>query len=212
MREFTTVTWHIELPRTGQTTIGFQRQFGTTMAVEVDYVHQGRFEKDVLDNMNLLFDPATGANLNFRSKQPPLPGLGRHLDERPHAVVLSRLGHGLHQGFSNRWQASATYSLSGFWTADSRPFSGHHIVPFPTAPDLGGEWGLSEDDQRHRATFSGIWQVGRGFQVSGSITWAPASGTRATTAATRTPARPSAAACGPMGRSCRAMRSSNRKM
>jgi hypothetical protein len=26
---------------------------------------------------------------------------------------------------------------------------------------------LSEDDQRHRATFSGIWQVGRGFQVSG---------------------------------------------
>ena len=55
----------IELPRTWQTTIGFQRQFGTTMAVEVDYVYQGRFEKDVLDNMNLLFDPATGANLNF---------------------------------------------------------------------------------------------------------------------------------------------------
>jgi hypothetical protein len=33
-------------------------------------------------------------------------------------------------------------------------------------PDLGGEWGLSSDDQRHRAVFNGIWQVGRGFQVS----------------------------------------------
>jgi hypothetical protein len=67
VREFTALPEYIELPRTWQTTIGFQRQFGTTMAVEVDYVYtQGRFEKDVLDNMNLLFDPATGANLDFR--------------------------------------------------------------------------------------------------------------------------------------------------
>jgi hypothetical protein len=34
-------------------------------------------------------------------------------------------------------------------------------------PDLGGEWGFSESDQRHRAVFNAIWQVGRGFQVSG---------------------------------------------
>jgi len=40
-------------------------------------------------------------------------------------------------------------------------------VPFPVARDLGGEWGLSADDQRHRAVFNGIWQVGHGFQVSG---------------------------------------------
>jgi hypothetical protein len=40
-------------------------------------------------------------------------------------------------------------------------------VGFATAPDLGGEWGLSQDDQRHRFVFNGVWQVGRGFQVSG---------------------------------------------
>jgi hypothetical protein len=40
-------------------------------------------------------------------------------------------------------------------------------VPFDVAADHGGEWGLAESDQRHRAVFSGIWQVGRGFQVSG---------------------------------------------
>jgi hypothetical protein len=40
-------------------------------------------------------------------------------------------------------------------------------VPFATQPDLGGEWAPSADDQRHRMVFNGIWQVGRGFQVSG---------------------------------------------
>ena len=37
----------------------------------------------------------------------------------------------------------------------------------PDAPDLGGEFTLGQTDQRHRAVFNGIWQVGRGFQVSG---------------------------------------------
>src|SRR5204862_6507751 len=57
--------------------------------------------------------------------------------------------------------------LSGLGTSGSPPVSGRYAVACKTAPDLGGEWGLSEDDQRHRAVFSGIWQVGRGFQVSG---------------------------------------------
>ena len=45
--------------------------------------------------------------------------------------------------------------------------SGTTLVPFPVAPDLGAEYGLAETDQRHRAVFNGIWQVGYGFQVSG---------------------------------------------
>jgi hypothetical protein len=170
VREFTALPEYVELPRTWQTTIGFQRQFGTTMAVEVDYVYtQGRFEKDVLDNMNLLFDEATGVNRNFnvRSNR-PYPDWGV-VSMNVHTAKSAY--HGLVTGFtkrfSNRWQASATYTLSRFYSADSRPFSGLFMVPFPTAPDLGGEWGLAEEDQRHRAVLSGIWQVGRGFQVSG---------------------------------------------
>ncbi len=170
VREFTALPQYIELPRTWQTSIGFQRQFGTTMALEADYVYtKGSFEKDVLDNMNLLFDPATGANLDFRVRSNrPYPDWGV-ISMNVHTARSAY--HGLITGFtkrfSNRWQASATYTLSGLWTADTRPFSGLMMVPFATAPDLGGEWGLSEDDQRHRAVFSGIWQVGHGFQVSG---------------------------------------------
>jgi hypothetical protein len=68
---------------------------------------------------------------------------------------------------SDNWQFSATYTLSGLWNTENQPFSGLSIVPFEVAPDLGNEWSFSEDDQRHRAVFNGIWQVGKGFQVSG---------------------------------------------
>jgi len=40
-------------------------------------------------------------------------------------------------------------------------------VTFPVADDLGGQWGFSSSDQRHRFVGSGIWQVGKGFQLSG---------------------------------------------
>ena len=40
-------------------------------------------------------------------------------------------------------------------------------MPFDVQDDLGNQFTLSADDQRHRAVFNGIWQVGRGFQVSG---------------------------------------------
>ena len=170
VREFTALPQYIELPRTWQTSIGFQRQFGNTMAVEADYVYsQGRFEKDVLDNMNLLFDPVTGANLDFRIRSNrPYPDWGViSMNVHTARSAYHALITGLTKRFNNRWQASATYTLSGLWAADSRPFSGLYMVPFPTAPDLGGEWGLSEEDQRHRLVLSAIWQVGRGFQLSG---------------------------------------------
>ena len=129
---------------------------------------KGTDEKDVVENINLSYDPATGANF---------PSSNRALRPYPDWGVVSmnthlaRSGyHGLQTAFTKRfnhnWQASATYTLSGLWNADTAPFSGLEPVPFETAPDLGGEWGLSADDQRHRAVFNGIWQVGHGFQVS----------------------------------------------
>lgn len=47
--------------------------------------------------------------------------------------------------------------------------TGRTIVPFDVVSDLGGDasYGLAGTDQRHRAVFNGIWEVGKGFQVSG---------------------------------------------
>ena len=170
VREFTALPEYIELPRTTQTSIGFQRQFGNTMAIEVDYVYsQGRFEKDVVDNINLKFDEATGVNLPFQNRANRVYENWGVISMNTHTARSSyhALITGFTKRFANRWQASATYTLGGLWSAESPPFSGLFLVPFPTAPDLGGEWGLSQDDQRHRLVASGIWQVGGGFQVSG---------------------------------------------
>ena len=68
--------------------------------------------------------------------------------------------------FGHNWQASGTYSLHYLWDAEPLPFSGNDQVTFKVAPDLGGEWSAAAGEQRHRAVFSGIWQVGRGFQIS----------------------------------------------
>jgi hypothetical protein len=169
LQEFVGPEEFVNLPRTFQTSIGFQRQIGSTMSFEADYVYsKGTDEKDVVENINLTYNPATGANN---------PSSNRALRPYPDWGIVSMnthlarsAYHGLQTGFtkrfSNRWQGSATYTLSGLWNADTKPFSGLEPVPFETVPDLGGEWGLSSDDQRHRAVFSGIWEVGRGFQVS----------------------------------------------
>jgi len=170
VQEFVGPPQYVHLPRTFQNSIGFQRQFGATMAVEADYVYsKGTNEKDVVDNINLSFDPATGVNYPFsdRSRRPfpdwGVVSMNAHLGRS----VYHGLQTGVTKRFSNHWQGSASYTLSGLWNADTKPLSGLQQVAFATAPDLGGEWGLSADDQRHRAVFNGIWQVGHGFQVSG---------------------------------------------
>jgi hypothetical protein len=122
---------------------------------------------------NLTYDPATGANYPSTDiSRKPLP----HWDW----ASLTMNGwvynaHALQTAFtkrmSNRWQASGTYTLE--WVRDKEPrphtWNGSAIVevPFPTAPDLGGEYGLAAGDQRHRAVFNGIWELPYDFQLSG---------------------------------------------
>ena len=108
------------------------------MAFEADYVYsQGRDEKDVVDNINLAFNPATGANYPVTDRaRLPYPDWGvvsmnTHLGRSAY--------HGLQTGFtkrfSHRWQASATYTLSGLWNADTqavqRPDAGDRSTPHP---------------------------------------------------------------------------------
>ena len=169
LQEFVGLPKYVHLPRTFQSSIGIQRQFGSVTAITADYVYsKGDHEKDVVDNINLTFNPATGANFPFSNRNTrPYPdwdvvSMNTHLGRSAyHALQTS-----VNKRFSNRWQGSATYTLSGLWNADTKPFSGLEQVTFDTVPDLGGEWGLSADDQRHRMVLNGIWQVGKGFQVS----------------------------------------------
>jgi hypothetical protein len=170
---------HLQREQFGETSIGFQRQFGSDMVEESDYVYtRGRNEGWGHLNMNIAFNPATGVNYPYAANGPnrallPYPDWG--------IVALTQQNarsayHGLVTTFtkrmSNRWQASATYTLAGFLNAVGPPFQGVTgsvpvEVPFELAQDLGGEWSFAEGDQRHRMVLNGIWQVGHGFQLSG---------------------------------------------
>jgi hypothetical protein len=170
------------IPYSNQVSVGMQRQFGSTMSLEADYVYTGNREQHFNMNINLAYDPATGINLPFNN-----------LSLRPYpdwADVSNRLStgkssyHGLQMAFtkrfSDRWQASATYLLAGQWNLQNAPIPygceypttlmapGQPVcdVPFELHPSLIEEWYLT-GDQRHRATFNGIWSVGRGLQLSG---------------------------------------------
>ena len=159
-----------------QSSMGFQRQVGSVSAVEVDYIFtKSRDEGWQQQNSNIRFNPATGVNYPFSDRSLlPYPEFG--------VVAMTVQNgrstyHALQTAFtkrmSNRWQASATYTLGGLWDALGRPLQGVPgttpvLVDFELAPDLDGEYGLSSTDLRHRAVLSGIWEVGRGFQMSGT--------------------------------------------
>ena len=166
-----------ETPYSHQASIGVQRQLGTNMSVESNYVYTaGRLEED-FRNVNLNYNSVTGANYDYRTVATlPMPEFGR-------IQLTSFQGwsnyHGWESSFtkrlSNRWQASATYTLSRFKDADSPPFA-HAIddgrltrqpLGFALQPDLAALYTLAGTDQRHRAVFNGIWDVGYGVQVSG---------------------------------------------
>jgi carboxypeptidase family protein/TonB-dependent receptor-like protein len=175
-------------PYSHQASAGIQHQIGDTMSVEANYVYTaGRLEETV-HNANLSYNPATGANYPFSDiSHRPFPDWG--------VVLLEFLeGYSNYHGtdltftkrFSNRWQATATYTLGFFkdglpvrpqWYLGPDGVMARRDVGFPLAPDLGGEYGYAGSnvgggfgqagDQRHRAVLNGVWDVGYGFQMSG---------------------------------------------
>lgn len=150
-------------PYSYQGSIGFQRQIGASVSAQADYVWTATRDDDITRNINLTYDPVTGANYPFTDvSRKVYPGWGvvtMHLPEG--RSDYHGLQTALTKRFSQNWQASATYTLSRFKDGTLSP------APFLTVPDLGGEYGLAVGDQRHRATINGIWQLGYGFQLSG---------------------------------------------
>jgi len=161
---------YAEVPHKLQTSIGIERQFGNTMALTADYVYSHGYNENVLQsNINGTFDPATGVNRPFSDPSTRInPLFGRvGMDPKTGWSNYHALQSAFTKRFSNRWQGSITYTLSGLWNGDPLPLSGLKMVTFPVVKDIGDDYSLAVTDQRNRVVFNGIWQVGGGLQLSG---------------------------------------------
>jgi len=165
------------MPYALQGSIGLQRQLGTDMSIEANYVYTGGRGEEVDTNINLSYNPSTGVNY-------PSADLSHRPFQDWAIVPLGLLeGYSNYKGletsfnkrFSHRWQAEATYTLSYFRDGSDQPQQ-YSVVngsltrapyDFTIAPDIYGGYGLATTDQRHRAVVNGIYSPGLGIQVSG---------------------------------------------
>ena len=169
--------------------IGFQRELAANTGIDSNFVWTGGRAEERRQNLNSSINPATGANYTATGAATdvahlPFPSWGPIAGE----IMNGRSNYygwenTFTRRFANRWQANATYTLSKFFddggigsitgpyltaldpnakiTTILTPYSG------TIAPDMGPLYQLTATDQRHRATFNGIWDLGKGFQLSG---------------------------------------------
>jgi hypothetical protein len=176
-------------PYSNQTSLGFQHQIGTQMSVEADWVYTGDRKALTTRNLNVAYNPATGAPYpiagataaaNYVNR--PYPGWGSIVSNRSDdAMNYHALQTSFTKRMANHWQASATYTLSKAWQFDQLPLNPGCTYPVTIQPGRGAVCDtpitlapdVSENDwyvtgaQRNRATFNGIWEAPHGFQVSG---------------------------------------------
>ena len=165
--------------------IGVQRQVGDDMSFETNFVFTGGRAEERRSNANLSYNPATGANYRYQEvDRRPFPNWG---------IVMAEImeGRSNYRGwenqftrrFGNNWQLNASYTMSKFLDDGGigRPAGPYQVeltpgadiptrlVPlgFDVAADLRPDYGIADTNQTHRATLNGIWEIGKGLQLSG---------------------------------------------
>jgi hypothetical protein len=154
----------LQVPYSYQSSIGFQRQMGSDMSFEADYVYNASRKELNQRNINLTYNPATGTQNSSQNAALAVdPAWGTvnayHSDgwSNYHALQTA-----FTKRFSRQWQLSGTYTLSALWDGQVSPAPEIDLVE-----DLGEQYSLAVTDQRHRAVINGIWSLPRGLQLSG---------------------------------------------
>jgi hypothetical protein len=136
-----------------QSSIGVAQQFGTTTALQVDYVQtNSRNEKSIrtTSTSRSILRPACPTLLGRGARAYPMFGVVGNI---PHLGSSDYYGvqSSLTKRMSNRWQASVTYTLGWLYDKDAPPLSGLNAYTGSVPVDMGGERSLAASDQRHRA-------------------------------------------------------------
>ncbi|HEX5890285.1 MAG TPA: TonB-dependent receptor, partial [Pyrinomonadaceae bacterium] len=150
----------LQNPMVHQMNIGVQQEFGRDFVLRADYLRNvgthfiiGRIIGTVP------FNPVVGG-----------PDLVKNLESSVRTKYDGLL-MSLEKRFSNRFQFRASYTLSR-----SNNFANDDQIPFSNGPidssNLQLEYGTTPNDQRHRFSFSGVFQLPADIRVSPILTLA----------------------------------------
>ncbi|HEX7295251.1 MAG TPA: TonB-dependent receptor, partial [Pyrinomonadaceae bacterium] len=144
-------------PMVQQTNIGIQRELGRNIVVRADYLHNFGTHFIIGRTIGQVFNPVVGG-----------PDLIKNLESsvktKYDGLLLS-----LEKRFSNRTQFRAGYTFSKTFN-----YANDDQIPFSNGPidsnNLQLEYGPTPNDQRHRFTFAGVFDLPYGFELSPILT------------------------------------------
>ena len=146
-------------PMVQQMNIGIQREFGKDYVLRADYLHNFGTHFIIGRNVGSVFNPVVGGPdsvINLESS----------VKTKYDGLLLS-----FEKRFSRRYQFRAGYTLSkafNYANDDQIPFSNGPLNP----NNLQLEYGPTPNDQRHRFTFSGLFDLPAGIRLAPIFTMA----------------------------------------
>jgi outer membrane receptor protein involved in Fe transport len=149
----------LQNPMVQQMNLGLQHEFGSNFVARADYLHNFGTHFIIGRTIGSVFNPVVGG-----------PDLVKNLESsvktKYDGLLLS-----LEKRFANRYQFRASYTLSktfNYANDDQIPFSNGPINP----NNLQLEYGPTPNDQRHRFSFAGVFDLPYGIRLSPLVTLA----------------------------------------
>ncbi|HEV8134815.1 MAG TPA: TonB-dependent receptor [Pyrinomonadaceae bacterium] len=133
-------------PMVQQMNVGVQREFGSNYVLRADYLHNFGTHFIIGRTIGTVFNPVVGG-------PDAITNLESSVRTKYDGLLVS-----LEKRFAHNYQFRASYTLAkafNFANDDQIPFSNGPINP----QNLQLEYGPTPNDQRHRFTFSGVWDL-----------------------------------------------------
>lgn len=146
-------------PMVQQINIGVQRELRHDYVLRADYLHNFGTHFIIGRAIGTVFNPVVGG-------PDVVTNLESSVRTKYDGLLLS-----LEKRFAHNYQFRASYTLAkafNFANDDQIPFSNGPINP----ANLYAEYGPTPNDQRHRFTFSGVWDLPAGFHLAPIFTLA----------------------------------------
>ena len=146
-------------PMVQQMNVGVQREFGSNYVLRADYLHNFGTHFIIGRTIGTVFNPVVGG-------PDAITNLESSVRTKYDGLLVS-----VEKRFAHNYQFRASYTLAkafNFANDDQIPFSNGPINP----QNLQLEYGPTPNDQRHRFTFSGVWDLPYGIHFSPILTLA----------------------------------------